>query len=413
VGENQRSGACRRNAVKKVLFVTYGSGHVKMVLPVAQVLAAEGSAEVRVLGLTTAAAPVREAGLELLQFADFAGADEEALAHGKRLLATLEAPAQDVRESMAYLGLSFSDLVQEVGHMEAEARYRRFGRQAFLPVRTLERILSQVAPDLVVATNSPRGERAAILAARHMGIPSVCIVDLFAVDEVRWIGAPDYADRVCVLNEAVRQFLIDAGRLPSQVVVTGNPAFDILGDPAIRQRGLALRHRRGGGDRKVLLWPMQTEPLVHPFDGRPGDPSLPQRALASVAGWVMERQDRVLCVRPRAGEAPPAMAQDARIVVTGQDWNLAELLHAVDLVATLNSTVGLEGHLAGTRVLQVLGSVFDEAMPMRRFGIADEAVAVDGIAAALGRLAALPRSMAREAAGGATQRVTAEIRAFL
>ena len=44
--------------MKKVLFVCYGSGHVRMVLPLAQALQASGRAQVQVLGLTTAAAVV-------------------------------------------------------------------------------------------------------------------------------------------------------------------------------------------------------------------------------------------------------------------------------------------------------------------------------------------------------------------
>jgi hypothetical protein len=92
--------------------------------------------------------------------------------------------------------------------------------------------------------------------------------------------------------------------------------------------------------------------------------------------WVLSRTDCVLCIRPRAGEDLPVFPADPRIVLTGQDWPLASLLHATDLVVTLTSTVGLEGHLAGCRLIQVLGSVFDQAMPLARYGIADAAVPV-------------------------------------
>ena len=47
--------------MKKVLFVCYGSGHVKMVMPVARMLRERGLADVQVLGLTTAADVVRAA----------------------------------------------------------------------------------------------------------------------------------------------------------------------------------------------------------------------------------------------------------------------------------------------------------------------------------------------------------------
>ena len=378
--------------MKTVLFVCYGSGHVRMVLPVARALAASGLAIPLVLGLTTAAPLVREAGLALLQFKDMVRpGDEAALAVGRRLLADLPGKVSDPEESVAYLGLSFADLVAAQGEALAHARYKERGRQAFFPLGSLRRILDQVKPALVVATNSPRAERAAIVAAGERGIPAVCLVDLFAIDEVQWIGHADYGQRVCVLNEAVKDFLVRAGRRPGQIVVTGNPAFDVLMTAPEPGAAAQLRVAQGWQGRKLILWPAQTEPALHPFDGRPGDPTLPGRLLKQLIEAVLAQPDWVLCVRPRAGEEPPALPVHPRIWLTGQDWPLPALLHAVDLVVTLSSTVGLEGHLVGARVLQVLGSVFDHAMPMKAYGIADEAVGLGDLGPALARCLALPR----------------------
>ncbi len=399
--------------MKKVLFVAYGSGHIKMVVPLAQALAESGRAEPVVLALTTAAPVARAAGLAVIQFKDFVtSGDGAALQLGERLMQGLGGQVDDPQETAAYLGLSMADLIDEVGAEKAELAYRQFGRQAFLPVRTLHRILRQVMPDLVVCTNSPRAERAAVLGARQLGIPSVCVVDLFAIDEVKWIGSPDYADQVCVLNESVRQFLLAAGRSGEQVVVTGNPGFDALNAPATLVQGRQIREARGWLNRRVILWPTQVEPPFHPFDGRPGDPTLPARALAAVMQWVLARTDSVLCIRPRAGEALPIVPADPRIVFTGQDWPLAPLLHATDLVVTLTSTVGLEGHLAGCRLIQVLGSVFDEAMPLARYGIADAAVPVEAIAQALDSWVGASR-LALQGQATATRQVLAVMGKFL
>jgi hypothetical protein len=398
--------------MKKVLFACYGSGHVRMVVPVAQALRERGSAQVQVLGLTTAAPVVRAAGLPLLQFRDFiAPGDEAALSRGRELVAQMGS-VSDPHESEAYLGLSYADLEAHVGAQEAGRRYGEVGRQAFLPVRTLTRILRRVQPDLVVVTNSPRAERAAVIAASLLKIPSICLVDLFAVDEVRWIGEPGYAQRVCVLNERVREFLLAAGRQPREVVVTGNPAFDALRDPFVERDGKELRRHKGWEGKRVVLWPSQVEPAVHPFDGTPGDPQLPARVMAALSGWVARNDDAVLCVRPRAGEDVPCLAGQDRVVVTGQDVALPPLLHAVDAVVTLTSTVGLEGHLCGARVVQVLGSVFEPAMPLARFGIADAAVALGDLAPALDCWARQPRRVAPPA-DAATPRVVDVLAEFL
>lgn len=403
--------------MKKVLFVTYGSGHVRMVVPVAKALAQTGLAQPLVLALTTAADVVREAKLELLQFKNFLRngdrTDEAAVAHGQRLMHAMAGPIADPDETAAYLGLSYQELALKVGPVEAERQYQLEGRQAFLPVATLQCIVKQLAPSLVVATNSPRAERAAIMAARSLGLPSVCLVDLFCLDEVKWIGEPDYADKVCVLNESVKHFLLAAGRTDRQVVVTGNPAFDDLANPIHVAAGANLRQERNWGGKHVLLWPTQVEPALHPFNGAQGDVGLPERALRQVISWVLNRDDCVLCIRPRAGLAPMVLPDDPRIVVTGQDVGLPALLQAVDLVVTLNSTVGLEGHLAGTRLVQILGSVFDNAMPLKRYGIADEAVALEGLAAALNRCIHLARNPSKHIQKNATGHVLEVIRGFL
>ena len=403
--------------MKKVLFVTYGSGHVRMVVPVAKALAKAGLAQPLVLALTTAAPVVRDAELKLFQFKNFLRdghlADEAAVAYGQKLMQAMSGPISDPEESAAYLGLSYQELAHKFGPEEAERQYQRDGRQAFLPVATLQRIVKQIAPSLVVATNSPRAERAAIIAAQSLGLPSVCLVDLFCLDEVKWIGAPDYADKVCVLNESVKHFLLSAGRTDHQVVVTGNPAFDDLANPIHVAAGAKLRQDRNWGGKHVLLWPTQVEPALHPFNGTPGDIDLPERALGQLIDWVLSRDDCVLCIRPRAGLAPMVLPDDPRIVVMGQHVGLTTLLQAVDLVVTLNSTVGLEGHLAGTRLVQILGSVFDNAMPLKRYGIADEAIVLGGLAAALNRCIRLARNPSKQLQTNATGSVLEVICGFL
>lgn len=229
-----------------VLLVCYGSGHVRMLIPVAHALRARGT-RVRVLGLTTAAQAVRDAGLPLLQIKDFVReGDEAALAQGEWLSGQLE-NVIDRDETVAYLGLSYADLVFEVGEAQARRRYEALGRQAFLPLPTLLRVLGQTQPQTLVITNAPRAERAAALAARQLNIPCLCLIDLFAIDEVMWIGQLGYADRLCVLNESVRSFLRQAGRRADEIVVTGNPAFDLLCSPETVATGKRMRIEQGWG----------------------------------------------------------------------------------------------------------------------------------------------------------------------
>jgi hypothetical protein len=371
-------------ARRKVLFVAYGGGHVRMVLPVARLLAQGDWASPIVLALTTSADLVRASGLPMVQFKDFLEpGDGEALQHGERLLAGMSGATIDREESVAYLGLSFQDLVLRLGREEAESEYALKGRHAFLPVGVLERVLRRIEPHLVVSTSSPRAEHAAFIAARRLGIPSVCLIDGFIGDEALRLGVRGYADATCVLNEAVREVVADAGADPSTIHCTGNPAFDVLQEPAAQAEGQRLRKAMNWEGKTVILSPVQTFHKYHPVHGPWADADLPQRVQAELVRWVAARDEAVLCIRPRPGDPDPAVGPHRSVVVTGSDWPLAPLLHAVDVVVTLSSTVGLEGHIAGARVIQITGTPFDEATPWLKAGVADRAVPLADLAAAL------------------------------
>lgn len=375
----------------KVLFVAYGGGHVRMVIPVAQALREVG-AEVAILGLTTAAEAVRAAGLPLLQFKDFLEpGDEAARAWGRELLARMPSASVDAEESIAYLGLNFQELAESMGEAAARQAYEEKGRHAFLPERTLERILRRVRPAVLVSTSSPRAEHAAFLAARRLGIPSVCLIDSFLQAEALRLGSPGYADRFCVFNESVRDVLVAAGTPPEAVACTGNPAFDMLRTPEAAAQGAALRQASGWEGKTVVLMPAQHFQPYHPVVGAWEGWDLPQRLQRKLEGWVAATGDAVLCVRPRPDEPEAGASAAPGVVVTGRGWPLAPLLHAVDMVVTVNSTVGLEGHLAGARVIQILGTPFDGSTPWKQFGIADEAVPLEQLEEALEAVRRLPR----------------------
>jgi len=397
----------------RVLMVCYGGGHVRMLLPVARALQDHGLAEPIFLGLTTARAEVLAAGWPCLGFADFVEpGDAAALEAGEHLVSQLATQAADRTESVAYLGLNWADLVSEHGEAEATRRYQRDGRQAFLPVRTLRRILERLKPDAVLATSAPRAERAALLAARQLGVASLCLVDLFAATEIEWLRDPLFADRVGVLNGRVRERLLAAGRKPEQVVVTGNPAFDAITDPQVRERGRAMRAARGWSDRCVVLWASQIEPASHPTRPEPGHPELPGHIAQTLREQLAVHEAMQLVVRPHPSEPAGVLPEHDRESLSGRTESLHELLHACDVVVVMTSTVGIEARLAGKHVIQVLGSLYSIDTPYLAYGIADQAVTLDDLPAAISRAQALvqqPGAELVQQAGTATQRVVAEL----
>src|SRR3954466_4392555 len=225
-----RPGLVGRRAMN-ALFVCYGGGHVEMCLPVMRALRERmPGCEVRILALTTAAGVARRAGEEPLGFRDFCVGEEgaQALRYGEQLLGHQQHPEVAREESLAYLGLNFLEWVHALGEQAAWERWRAVGRQGFRPVERMKRILAQLRPDVVVATNSPRSEQAALEAAQALGIPTLSMVDLFALPGDPYRARSVHADRITVLAEGTKRNLVEAGVPADRIVVTGNPAFPAL-----------------------------------------------------------------------------------------------------------------------------------------------------------------------------------------
>ncbi len=396
------------------LFVAYGGGHVKALLPVALQAQAQGLARVVFLALTTAAAVVREAGLTVVGFADLMEpSDTQAVQHGERLVETLSVQAAQREESIAYLGLSYADLEAEVGAQEAAARYARFGRQAFLPVRVLERAIRRWQPACVLATNSPRAERAALLAARRLGVPSLCLLDLFGLWERDWLARADYADALCVLNPQVAASLVESGRPAGHVHVTGNPAFDTIHDPAVIAQGQALRREAGWNGRRVLFYASSPEPEeVAGIEGR-GDPGWPRQVEARLIEIVQADASLALWLRRHPSEAS---ADEVRALahprIRVADGPLHPYLHACDEVVVTVSTVGVEASLAGRDVTQVRGSILDGLSPYLSMGIAQRELSLDQIASRLPQPVTAAVRPANRQSGDAASRVLAVARSL-
>jgi hypothetical protein len=356
--------------VARILFVAYGGGHVAMLIPVAK-LARELGHEIVFLGLTTALPALQKAGIDAIGFAGLLQhAPQGAAGFGIELAAQLPAGGTVPKEeSEAYLGISFADLVAERGEAAARAAYAEHGRHAFLPVAFFERVLAARQPDLVIATNSPRAERAAIVAAGRLGIPSICLVDLFALQEVRWIGEAGYADRICVLNDEVRNMFLRHGRKESELVVTGNPAFDVLNEAHSVGAGAQMRRDRGWDDDRItILWASQVEPERHPFNGEPGDPRLPRNVERELREFVRGHPGFRLVVRYHPSEHE-TFVPEPHVEFSPRSDPLAGLLHAVDIVVVTCSTVGVEAFLVGRPVVSVDCSVLSPDAPYADMGI--------------------------------------------
>ena len=350
-------------------------------LPVAKRVMQLGIARPIYLALTSAAGVVRASGVSMLGLRDFlADTDDRARIKGQELADQLQTPVCDREESVAYLGLSYVDLEDRIGQVGAAKAFGQFGRQAFLPLGIMHRILQEVQPALVVTTNSPRAEQAALQSASALGVPSACVVDLLGIWERDRLARPGYAEALCVLNEGVRDFLVAAGRPYADVFVTGNPAFDTVRDAAFIAQGARYRTLADWDSLHVCLYASSPEPLNSPGVEGIGDPTFPRRIEQTLIDLVRSNPRLALWIRRHPSE--PLIAEllnnpHPRIKLSTTDMPLHACLHACDEVIVTVSTVGVEAHLAGKVVTQVRGSILDHLSPFRSLGLADRELSID------------------------------------
>lgn len=346
----------------KVLFVTYGGGHISMILPVMrQLRLMSPGTECVLLALTTGYARAVKAGEAPLGFRDFLHLSDRdtVMAWGRRLHAGNSSPDVSEEESIAYLGTNYLDLIEQYGEEGAAAHYARDGRYGFKPLNFMRRLFDEVRPDAVVATNSPRSEQAALEVAVERGISSMGMVDLFGLDSDTYVLRQVKPDYTCVIADSVRDRLLARGFPAQGVRVTGNPAFDGLFDPENRARADAFLESRGWQGKKVILNAGAWEPMAHPDTDIPAGRSFPIAIEGILREYVRQRPDTALILRYHPGDwfEYPRQPDDPQVHFSEPpNEPIHPLILAASVVTNTNSTVGLESAVSGKPVISIENS---------------------------------------------------------
>ena len=356
----------------KILFVTYGGGHVQMVAPVVRMLReARPDIAVECLALTTAQSALRSMDIGFRPLSDFLGLFPDDVRHWGEALAVdhhNDGVGIAYEESVAYLGLSFWDLVQEHGESASRAMLDQKGLHAFLPRRVMRRVIAELAPGVVATTNSPRMEHAAVLEGNAAGIPTFTMVDLFG----RFNFCPIVADHVSVLSPKTRSNLIRAGLMAEATTCHffGNPSFDryLAADPAA--------DGRVNGARRSLLFldmPAYLDLDRNEIHRRGADDVL--QDLDDLAG-ACRQNDLDLHIRPHPSQDRGIYEQWAgrsdfghrsRIRSGGA---LGPVLREATLVIARSSTSLLEAVFCGCRTLQINYQKTDDTdLPLAHMGL--------------------------------------------
>lgn len=343
--------------MKKIMMFCYGGGHVKIVSSIYQAIKSDYN--VKILAFNSAIDTLRGMGIPFFTLLSYAEIfDEDVFLYGGMLADDLERIAIGYDETVMYLGCSFYDLANKVGYDTAINLYEDKGFSAFLPIRTMYKILINERPDLVVSTTAPRAELAALIAAKELSIPSVAIKDnVWVSDTLRQIVRDNLASTLCVFSEEFKN-IIQPLNAKQHIVPTGTPVYDHL-----------KYLKRNSVDKScvtVLLADVEC-PLIHPmYPGGRGVLDFDKMVrreldnLALLPGWNV-------IFRPHPSQIADYLEFN-NVSISDPSESLHLLLESVDVVVTAISTVGLEGLVAGTGLVSLESTVFNSKHSYYKLG---------------------------------------------
>lgn len=387
-----------------------------MLVPVIRALrtAAPGLEPV-LMALTVGHARARAMGERPLGYADFLHLTDpdRARAHGRRLLPENTSPDVPEDESLAYLGINYLELEARLGVAGAAKAYAETGRRAFYPLGFFERVIDDLAPAAVISTNAPRSEAAALAAGHGRGLPTVGMVDLFALDTDPYTTRRPRPDLTCVLAPSVRDRLLGHGFPAEGVRVTGNPSFDGLVSPETEAEAAAFRAARGWAGKRVILWAGHEEIATHPDSDVAIGPGLALAAEATLRAYVAARPETALLIRyhPAQWHRFPRQPDSARVhFAVPTDAPAQPQILAADVCVSQGSTVGLEAAIAGKPSITLENAPTAlNAFSMAKLGVTTGVWGVEALPAALDAAAGPDRASEFATDGRAADRVAAAI----
>lgn len=254
--------------MKKILFVTYGGGHVNVVMPIAKEIKKYGDIDYEILGLTTAIPYLEKSGLKyktLVNYLPFLQNNREIINIGNNLSEQYHnySAGFKKKESVAYLGCSMYDLIQKIGQEEALNKFKLDGRKAFCPTSIMKQILKIEKPDIVVTTSTQRMEKAAVLEAKKLGIKTVFIHDWY------FIQKNELYNNIYihfVMNDIAKKELMSYGIDENKIFITGQPAFDYLLQPFDSSLSEIYEEIGVNIGKKNLVWFMDNSPALNPIE---------------------------------------------------------------------------------------------------------------------------------------------------
>ena len=224
--------------MKKIFMTCYGGGHAEIIKEVYKNLINIPDIEITILALTTSKYKFEQEKIPYKLITDYYNEKEEKFIYelGENFCTTNDIDTSIGKdETYLYHGYALYELEKKYSKEKIKEGFKKFGRAIFLPIQFMERVLKNENPNLVITTNSPRYEKAALIAAKNLGIISLSIEDLFGVeykqltvDIANFFENINYntiyGNYLCILTDEAKNNLNK--EKVNKVFVTGNPSFD-------------------------------------------------------------------------------------------------------------------------------------------------------------------------------------------
>lgn len=349
----------------KILLASYGGGHVNMIVPVYKSLLKAGFEPI-VFGFTAAEVRLKNENISYISYKDFVneyGNKEDILKYGQELHSKLGPNALiSEDETIAYLGINFYELVQREGLESAQALYKKLERKSFLPLEFMTYVLKKFNPCAVVSTNSPRSEEAILKSAKLLNIKRYCINDFLSKMELEArTGHAGYANKIFVANEKFKTFFIQSGWDASDVIVSGNPAFDSINSKStIELKNHLIKEYNLGNKLNILFILGNGEQLLRIDD------EMLERIFE-----LKKKYQFNLILRPHPNNTKPLPKGD--VIISKKEENIHGWLHASNIIITIISTVALEASIIDKTVIQYLPNEIENRISFNELDIGQEA----------------------------------------
>lgn len=318
--------------------------------------------------------------------------------------------AAAVAPVLRHLAAECSALVRSFGYRQATEQLRTRQVATTALSETLDQaacaaLLEDSNAGLLLTGTSINGvdlEKKFIAAARELGLPSFAVLDFWGNYRGRFSDKADdltyLPDRIAIMDEQARAEMVEEGFPVERLVITGQPAFDILA--AIRETTTpetrcAARVTAGVGDEETLVI-FVSQPLAELCGLRPElvarlgfDESTVLPELLTALEFLSRTHNRAihLLIRPHPRETPgkfAGMRSEQVKVTVSQDGELPAVLLGSELVFGMNSAALVEACYLGLPVLSYQpGLRPPDPVPTNRAGLSRAVFTVGELSGAL------------------------------